>query len=271
MLKTILSGRKVVENSALNYLGVQVARLLLTSAAYAARGLRGGYQESAESAALRRDGIISFPDFLEEAHFEEVKREFGLAGTAGRFQPIDDGGTRVERHTLAQDEWRKLPAVRSLLEDQRLLGILHAAERRPVEPRDVWFDEIRRGAAPDSQTQMHTDVFFNSHKVWLFLEDVSLDDGPLCYMKGTHRASFQRMVFEYRQSIRFKQLTDYSFRLSQDELRRFPAREVKLVVGANTLVIANTRGFHRRGDALPGRRRKQIHFAVRENPFSLKS
>jgi hypothetical protein len=40
-----------------------------------------------------------------------------------------------------------------------------------------------------------------------------------------------------------------------------------LVVKKNTLIIADTMGFHRRGDVDNNKPRDTIHFSVRKSPF----
>ena len=144
-------------------------------------------------------------------------------------------------------------------------------ERKPIDIGDVWFDTVVNGdprKGEDSQKQLHSDIFFTTHKVWFFLEPVKLEDGPLCFAPGTNRVTWKRLVFEYSKSIKYDQLSDYSFRVEPADKAYFGFEEKSLTCPANTLVIANTCGFHRRGDAVAGHTRKQIHFCIRSQPFA---
>jgi len=53
-------------------------------------------------------------------------------------------------------------------------------------------------------------------------------------------------------------LTNYSFRVEPKDRTFFGCVEKALTCPENTLVIADTRGFHRRGDAKEGHTRRQF-------------
>jgi hypothetical protein len=269
-LTDVFSEKKVVESHALNYAGAQVLRVLLSSAAFASRGVTKSWPATDATRTLLDQGFVVMPDFLGSEAFAQVKADFVAAATIGKYNPIQDGDTRSERHTLPPDLWKTLPAVSRLLSDSKLIQTLEGAERKPIEIGDVWFDTVVNGdpqKGQDSQKQLHSDIFFNTHKVWFFLEPVKLEDGPLCFAPGTNRVTWKRLVFEYSKSIKYDQLSDYSFRVEPDDRAYFGFEEKPLTCPANTLVIANTCGFHRRGDAVAGHTRKQIHFCIRSRPF----
>ena len=271
-VRDVFSDKKVVESHLLNYAGAQVFRMLLSSAAFALRGISKTWPETEFTRQLTRRGFIMIPGFLDPDVFDRVKQEFLEATRIGRYAPIQDGDTRLERYTLSPDLWRALPTIARLLADPRLIHTLEGAERKAIDIGDVWFDLVCNGDSKkgqDSQKHLHSDIFFTTHKVWFFLEPVTLEDGPLCFAEGTNRVSLKRLVFEYSKSIRFDRLSDYSFRVEPADQAFLGFDERALTCPENTLVIANTRGFHRRGDAAAGHTRKQIHFCIRSNPFFL--
>jgi len=221
---------------------------------------------------LRKNGYILIPNFLSPEGFQQVKDEYFNGNGIGSYMPIKDGDTRVDRYTFSPDKWKTLPAVNKLLSDNLLVQTLEGAELKNIEIGDVWFDTIYYDdpqKVASSQSQLHSDTFFNTHKVWFFIEPVMLEDGPLCFVPGSNQLSLKRLMFDYKKSIHFEELTDYSFRVEPKDRTFLGCIEKALTCPENTLVIANTRGFHRRGKAKEGHTRRQIHFCIRtKTPFS---
>jgi hypothetical protein len=58
-----------------------------------------------------------------------------------------------------------------------------------------------------------------------------------------------------------------SRRVTPEELESRGLEETVFTVKANTLVVANVCGYHRRLKGVPGRRRLGVHFSHRRNPF----
>jgi hypothetical protein len=260
-----------VENHLLNYAGAQILRVIWSSIAYSCRGMLQSWPKNNSTTMLRKNGFIVIPNFLSQKVFDQVKDEFFNTTDIGSYAPIKDGDTRVERYTFSPDKWKTLPAVNKLLSDNLLVRTLEGAELKNIKIGDVWFDTIYYDApqkGTSSQSQLHSDTFFNTHKVWFFIEPVKLENGPLCFVPGTNRLSLKRLMFDYKKSIHFEELMDYSFRVEPKDRSFLGCMEKALICPENTLVIANTRGFHRRGYAKAGHTRKQIHFCIRTNPFS---
>lgn len=250
-----------MENHLLNYAGAQVLRVLLSSACHAFRGMLQPWPKTNLTTMLRKNGFILIPNFLSQTTFQQVKNEFFNSTDIGSYTPIKDCDTRVERYTYSLDEWKRLPAVTKLLSDSLLVQTLEGAELKSIEIGDVWFDTIYYDdpqKVASSQNQLHSDIFYTTHKVWFFIEPVKLEDGPLCFVPGTNQLSLKRLIFEYNKSINFKELTNYSFRVEPKDRTFFGCVEKALTCPENTLVIADTRGFHRRGDAKEGHTRRQF-------------
>jgi hypothetical protein len=126
---------------------------------------------------------------------------------------------------------------------------------------------------PDPQTELHSDTFHPSLKAWLFLTDVPEDGRPLTYVAGSHRLSPERIAWEQRRSIDVLEDGD---RLSQRGSLRIKAHELeqlglpqptRFCVPANTLVIADTCGFHARGRSSRASVRVELWAYCRRNPF----
>ena len=105
---------------------------------------------------------------------------------------------------------------------------------------------------PDPQNTLHMDTFHSTAKAWLYLQDVGPEDGPLLYVPGSHLMTPERLAWERDLSMRASHDADPeiaagSFRVDRETVLRLGYREpVAMTVPANTLVVADTHGFHAR-------------------------
>jgi hypothetical protein len=126
--------------------------------------------------------------------------------------------------------------------------------------------------APDPQLELHSDTFQPSLKAWLFLSDVEADGRPLTYVAGSHRLTPERIAWERRRSIDIRTAD----RLSQRGSLRVSAEELPdlglppprhFCVPANTLVAADTYGFHARAMSDRPTLRIELWAYCRRSPF----
>src|SRR5690606_34727111 len=169
----------------------------------------------------------------------------------------------------------RLPACAALLRDRRYLRLLRYTSSRHHAPL-FYVQQIRNGGdrgRPDPQKNLHSDTFHPTMKAWYFIDDVREDAGAFTYVPGSHRSTPARLRWEYARSLTARDGPDRyaargSLRVSPSELssmglgapRRFGVR-------ANTLVIANTPGFHARGPSSAPSSRREIWAYARGNPF----
>tara|TARA_B100002051_G_C16732371_1_gene639053 strand:- start:531 stop:1433 length:903 start_codon:yes stop_codon:yes gene_type:complete len=127
----------------------------------------------------------------------------------------------------------------------------------------VW---TKKGFSRESNQKLHTDIFFPSTKGWLYLDDVKNNEGPLVYVPKSNKIDFWRLKFEYKSSL-FSNNDSGSWRITEKELKTQFKNEKILDVKSNTMIIADTMGFHRRGDTIDDKPRDTIHFYIRKSPF----
>lgn len=266
-----LSGSKNVEHRALNTLGIQVARTV------AARGLHNARREpphppelAAPIAELRAHGLLLWPDFLPEDEFCRVRAEaFSLLERPEAPRKRRESGTNlVEVFPLLELDRAAYPGIFRFLGDARLRGLLSAAEKRSIDlfsgHRVLERLTQNEGNESDVEAVLHVDTFFHTHKFWLYLDEVREEHGPLVYVPGSHRLSLDRLRRSYRESLERNQ---GSRRITDEELATHGVPEQTILVPGNTLVIANTCGYHRRKVGRPGMQRHALHGACRFNPF----
>jgi len=129
----------------------------------------------------------------------------------------------------------------------------------------------------DVQSNLHSDTFFPAFKFWYFPSNVIKQHGCFNYVRNSHTPSFNRMQYEFNQSIDAvlnknkaisKDHRQGSFRISDSEILPYGFSREEIDVQANTLVIANVFGFHARGLSMMPIERISIHGSLRYDfPF----
>jgi hypothetical protein len=264
----------IIGSARLNRRGLHVARMRLAARMAAERRTRLGAAVGADDrAAFARDGYVERRGFLPPALFEALRDE--VLNRAAPARDMVQGDTVTRRIAIDRQLLRGRPALQSLVEGPEWLALLRyigASSLEPLNYIQTIFSRARPGA-PDPQTRLHADTFHSSVKAWLFLTDVAADAGPLTYVPGSHILTPRRLAWEKRASIHASGNSDFqssrgSPRITLDELRRLGYRAPHVfAVPANTLVVADTLGFHARGLSSRPTTRVEIWAYGRRNPF----
>jgi|GEM_PF-1041915 len=259
----------LIGSPTLNRFGLHIARLFLSHAIMNVRMRLFGLAAPAEDRrAFFRDGIVVKPDFLPPEMFEQVRRE--ILNYDGRVREFVEGEAHTRRALFDDGDPDATPATLSL-EDYRPLARLMSMAAGGAPP--VWSVECVIHGPDDPQTVLHSDTFHPSSKCWLYLEDVSEAEGPFVFTPGSNRLTWRRLCWEYKRSLVARDLKDGHS--ENGSLRAWDADIAELdlapprpyPVKANTLVVANTYGFHRRSIAPPGAVRRAVYAFGRGNPF----
>lgn len=269
-LKRIFSRDKTIESRLLNVLGVQVARTLMARAVYRLRPSLHP-EHAGELEILRRDGLLVIPDFLPAEVFEQVRQEATAILRDSTQRAVKTVGPNTIEFVDVNRHSDVLPNIRTFFDDARLRALLQGAERRKVEGYGVRkLERLVQGPpadAHDPETDLHSDIFYPVHKCWLYLTDVTADSAPFVYVKGSHHLSATQLRYLYQESC---DANIGSRRVSIEELADLGLAETVVTCKMNTLVIANTLGYHRRATGSPGAQRIALHESLRSRPFSLR-
>jgi len=269
-------GNPVIGSARLNRWGLHVARIRVAAALgrWRRRWL-GRHVAADQRAAFARDGFVVLPDFLPAADFERLRAE--MLDAPWDAHEMRQGSTVTRRVLLDSGPLRQSkPVLAGFLRSKPVLSLLRYIASRGGEPAFSIQCIIAnaQGRADDPQCVVHADTFHSTAKAWFFLHDVGADAGPFLYVPGSHVVTPQRLAWEREQSLsaRGHQWRDHaegSFRISAEDLQRLGLPAPKsIAVHANTLIVADTFGFHGRTPSPVATRRIEIYGSLRRNPFA---
>ena len=139
------------------------------------------------------------------------------------------------------------PIVQLAMHEQ-LRGLIEQYVHMHLRLHDmnVWLN-LPSGEAPQLSQRWHRDEPDDRHilKAFIYLRDVNVGSGPLAYVRGSHRAAGRKTHLPATWD-------GYGFRVEDDDIvDHFGADHVLSIPGrAGTIVVCDTRGYHRGGWAV---------------------
>lgn len=223
--------------------------------------------------AFDRDGFVAIPDIVPPEQFEQLRAE--ILAWAGEAREMKQGEAVTRRLAVDPVMLQAIPLLHDLLTRPDLRALFHYVASFRVEPLH-YVQTIVTGPESverDPQEALHADAFHSSLKAWLFLNHVDAEGAPFTYVPGSHRLGPERLEWEYRRSLADPLQIDRlsargSPRVEDGELEALGLPSpLPLIASANTLVVADTFGFHARGAARRSVERVEIWSYSRRNPF----
>jgi hypothetical protein len=268
------SNNPIIGSHRLNTRGLHAARVKCAHAmAWKRRRKLAKLIDPADREAFDRDGYVAKTDFLPADQFARLRD--AVLAHHGPARDMVQGDTITRRFALDPQLLTAIPEARALLRNPDWRGLIRYAGSYDQEPLTYIQSILNqvRDADPDPQTHFHADTFHPTVKAWLFLTDVAEDEGPFCYVPGSHLLTPERLVWEKAMSIKAPDGVDRlsargSFRVTRDELPALGLPEPRaFAVSANTLVVGDTFGFHARGPSVRPSTRVEIWAYGRRNPY----
>jgi hypothetical protein len=264
----------LIGSQALNQRGLHTGRIALAHRLAASRRDRlSGLLSPADRAAFDRDGYLAKPDFLPPDQFAALLQQ--VQTYRGPARQTVQGNAITRRVALDPATLRRMPALGQMLLLPAWTGPIRYAGSFDTEPVNYIQTILTHSqdGPDDPQCDLHADTFHPTVKAWLFLTDVPEDEGPFTYVAGSHRFTPERRAWERAMSLGMAQQDNRltrrgSFRVHPGELSSLDLPQpTKLAVPANTLVVADTHGFHARGPSVRPTKRVEIWAYGRRNPF----
>ena len=264
----------ILGNPRLNQLGLHRFRVeFAAKMATRRRSKLARFMQSEDVESFQKNGFIFRENFLPANEFARLKQE--LLNTPLETRETLQGDTVTRRMALDGKTLKYMPVTQQFLhsdEWRNLLNYVASFKVQPISYLQVIFSHVRKAKA-DPQTNLHSDTFHSSAKAWLFLEDVTEDEGPFVYVPGSHQLNPARLNWEQQKSESITAKTDAmtrrgSFRISEKEVLELGyAKPQAFAVKANTLVVADTYGFHARAKSVKASVRIELWAYTRRNPF----
>ncbi|WHO39065.1 phytanoyl-CoA dioxygenase family protein [Sphingobium sp. AP49] len=264
----------LIGSSRLNALGLHVGRVRMAQWMTARRRTRlAAHLDPVDRDRFDRDGFVEIRDFLPAADFSALQAQ--VAAFHGASREMVQGHTITRRFAIDAQARRAIPSLDSFLRHPRWRALARYIASFDVEPL-LYIQTIlthRLDGPPDPQINLHADTFYPAMKAWLFLEDVPAHGGPFTYVPGSHRLTPEREAWEKQRSLTVR---DEECRMSARGSLRIEAAELaklglppprSFAVPANTLIVADTFGFHARGEASARSTRVELWAYGRRNPF----
>ena len=243
------------------------------------RGVLARSVSEADRQAFERDGFVVKGDFLPAPDFERLRAE--ILDHDWDTREMRQGHTVTRRVFLDEASLhRTKPGLAAFMARSDLSSLIrYVGGTGGVPVMSIQSILANQGVGTDDpQCAIHSDTFHSTSKAWFFLNDVGPDDGPFFYVPGSHKLTPQRLAWERAQSIaacrhdkREENMRDHaegSFRISRDDLTALGLPQPQPVaVKANTLVVADTFGFHGRTPSPRATQRVELYSTLRRNPF----
>lgn len=263
----------VLGSKRLNQAGLHASRVRAAHRLAAFRRARIAHEITPElREAFDRDGFVAVPDVLPPDQFAELRE--AVLNLDMQCRSHQQGDTVTTRLPVGPELLQRLPALARLLESSSWKGLMRYAASTRAAPL-YYIQAIAGGVSegpPDPQLELHSDTFHPSMKAWLFLTDVAEEGRPLTYVAGSHRLTRERLAWEKQRSVEIADADRLSqrgsLRVRPNELAELGLPQpTHFVVAANTLVVADTCGFHARADSHQATIRIELWAFCRRSPF----
>lgn len=263
-------------NKFLNTKGLHIWRISISQKLASIRRRSLAYLITKEQRdSYERDGFVRIENFLDSKTFDILLDEINKTN----FERVDmHQGSAITRRSMIDDiDLKSCPALQKAKNDKRMLNLIRYVASYYGQPlitlQTVLAKPSENNKSIDPQTKVHSDTFHPTAKAWLFLSDVNIDDGPFSYVVGSHKFTKERYDWEKEISISYDKAENTnsrggSLRISVEKLKElgYPS-PTAMTVKANTLIVANTNGFHARCVSEKANVRMEIYSSLRRNPF----
>jgi hypothetical protein len=258
----------------LNRWGLHKARVRLAGAMCAWRRRRlAGRVRLDWREAFDRDGFVVIENVVPPEQFATLRK--AILDYEGPAREMRQGDAITRRLAIDPAMLAAIPQLRILLSRDDLNALFHYVASFRTQPLHYVQTIITHDAEDnaDPQEALHSDAFHSSLKAWLFLNPVAADEAPFRFVRRSHRLTPARLDWEYRRSLVNPRKIDRlsargSPRVIPAELHEMGLSDAEEIAApANTLVVADTLGFHARGASLRPVERVEIWSYCRRNPF----
>ncbi len=217
-------------------------------------------------AALRRDGFAVMKNYWRREKALKVRDHLEAYLLAGRSRDYENGAYLRFWDEREYDQGvRRIYHVERLVEelkdfryDEHILGIVGAYYGVPFYSGVLVYQHNTRSNG--NTRYYHVDAFSREFKAMMYLDDVDEGNGPLVYLRGTHRSHFVRL----RKQVLGNAIGSPTSFYGRD-LKSVLGREVKVFGPAGTLILTDVRGFHRGSPQIGRSRSVLVNYILKQS------
>lgn len=193
-----------------------------------------------ELETLERDGVVVVQDFLPANCLQEIKQ---YRENAAIRNPKD-----LKHFELRGAEYMDgmvetlLPETYGFLQQNAMVNILPRIYLGRNSLPQTWRLKYIRDLPNqmDQNCSNHSDTFHNTLKIWIYLDDVSAEEDTLKFWKRSHLPNEEIDRFRLQELLN----GNGSPRLDEDVMVKFGYEKFDQSIKANSVIIADTHGFH---------------------------
>lgn len=138
------------------------------------------------------------PDLKNSAMLEQFYKDGMVTVDLGLPNDIMDdivALTTATKGNRIYDAWQYRPSVQKLASNSKVMEILETLyQRRPIPFQTLNFKTGTEQCSHSDMIHFNSIPFYYMCGVWIALEDVTLENGPLVYYPGSHRLPFIDLV-----------------------------------------------------------------------------
>jgi len=269
----------ILGNYWLNRCGLHVTRVVIAQLLFRLRlCLLSPLVPAEQRRQFISEGYILIENYLPPEQFARLKTE--AINYSGLIREFVEGTTLTQRSFMTEDIRNQLPELNAFTQAKpldRLMRWCSSKNRAPFFFIENLCNHANVAPQSDPQRDLHADTFHPCVKGWLFLDPANDDNGPHVYVPRSHRLSWARLKWEYKESLIASlkgekrpagRYWDGSFRVTPEALHEIGLEPKAMHVPENTLLVANVYGFHCRGIAHQRSHRMTVWMQARDNPFN---
>jgi tetratricopeptide (TPR) repeat protein len=238
---------------------VEVNRGLLPSQAFQVnwtfRAKQFGEKEIQDFATvMNEDGIVVIPDYWQREQCLLLKEKLEKLVIQSQTNQEFEGGAYLRKwFLLPKDEQKNydrgvsriyhldklIPDLISFKQESWILKVLQLYSGRQFYSKNLWY-QYNEGCY--NTRYFHVDMFAlrSQIKSFLYLEDVSQENGPFCYIKGSHND-----LSLIRQKFYSTTPPGQDSGYTEAELKHIINKATPIIATAGSLIIADVGGAHR--------------------------
>jgi ectoine hydroxylase-related dioxygenase (phytanoyl-CoA dioxygenase family) len=224
------------------------------------------------NASLREDGYYIFPERLPAAFCDKIAeriadkdyivRDDNIPYDPAKLHKYDRNALIAHNYMLPNDEITDVPEVQELVADPVLINVAqnYLNSKAIFSGMSLYWSAAVRDKPDDQSAQtFHWDMErIKWLRYFICLTDVTIDSGPHCFIKGSHRTGALPQDIYQRGYVRHR---------DEDILRIFGADSYREFVSPKgTIVAEDSRGLHK-GKVLKKGERLMLAFELSSSLF----